>query len=193
MVRRSLRHRSVRAVLRSAIDDAINLAIQEGKLPGAVLLIGHDGKVVYRKGLRQAGAGPAAGGHDPRYGLRLRLAHQGRCHHSAVMKLFEQGRFRLNDKITDYIPEFQGGKSDITIRNLLTHFSGLQPDVPLGSAWSGYQHGIELANTFKPARPPATRYVYSDINFLLLASSSTASAGSSSPTTPAKTSSCRSA
>ena len=40
------------------------------------------------------------------------------------MKLFEEGKFRLNDKITEYIPEFQGGKSDITIRNLLTHFSG---------------------------------------------------------------------
>ena len=37
--------------------------------------------------------------------------------------------FRLNDKVTDYIPEFQDGKSDITIRNLMTHFSGLQPDV----------------------------------------------------------------
>ena len=48
-----------------------------------------------------------------------------------MMKLFERGKYRLNDKVTDYIPEFQGGKSDITIRNLLTHFSGLQPDVPL--------------------------------------------------------------
>ena len=50
------------------------------------------------------------------------------------MKLFEQGKFRLNDKVTDYIPEFQGGKSDITMRNLFTHFSGLPPDVPLEPA-----------------------------------------------------------
>ena len=55
---------------------------------------------------------------------------------SSLMKLFEQGKFRLNDKITDYIPEFQGGKSDITIRNLFTHFSGLQPDLPLEPAWT---------------------------------------------------------
>jgi len=34
---------------------------------------------------------------------------------SSLMKLFEEGKFRLNDKVTDYIPEFQGGKSDITI------------------------------------------------------------------------------
>ena len=48
---------------------------------------------------------------------------------SSLMRLFEEGRFRLNDKITDYIPEFQNGKSSITIRNLFTHFSGLRPDV----------------------------------------------------------------
>jgi uncharacterized protein YbbC (DUF1343 family)/CubicO group peptidase (beta-lactamase class C family) len=87
---------------------------------------------------------------------------------ASLMKLFEQGKFRLNDKITDYIPEFQGGKSDITIRNLLTHFSGLQPDVPLKDPWSGYDTGVKLACTFKPDGPPAMRYVYSDINFILL-------------------------
>src|SRR5260370_24715186 len=87
---------------------------------------------------------------------------------SSLMKLFEEGKFRLNDKITDYIPEFQSGKSEITIRNLLTHFSGLQPDVPLKDPWSGYDTGIHLADTFRPGGPPSTRYVYSDINFILL-------------------------
>jgi len=38
------------------------------------------------------------------------------------MQLFEQGKLRLNDKVTDYIPEFQGGKSGITLRNLFTAF-----------------------------------------------------------------------
>jgi uncharacterized protein YbbC (DUF1343 family)/CubicO group peptidase (beta-lactamase class C family) len=86
----------------------------------------------------------------------------------SLMKLFEEGRFRLNDKITDYIPEFQGGKSGITIRNLFTHFSGLQPDVPLNQPWSGYETGIKLAATDPPAGPPGVRFVYSDINFILL-------------------------
>ena len=84
------------------------------------------------------------------------------------MKLFEQGKFRLNDKVTDYIPEFQGGKSDITLRNLFTHFSGLKPDVPLAHPWSGYQTGIHLACTDPPDGPPGARFVYSDINFILL-------------------------
>ena len=71
-------------------------------------------------------------------------------------------------KITDYIPEFQGGKSDIVIRNLFTHFSGLQPDVPLTTPWTGYDTGIRLACADKPAGPPAVRFLYSDINFILL-------------------------
>ena len=87
---------------------------------------------------------------------------------SSLMKLFQEGRFRLSDKITDYIPEFQGGKSDITLRQLFTHFSGLQPDVPLKDPWSGYDTGINLACTFKPGGPAGARFVYSDINFILL-------------------------
>jgi uncharacterized protein YbbC (DUF1343 family)/CubicO group peptidase (beta-lactamase class C family) len=152
----------------AAIDDAINGGIQQGKIPGAVLVIGHEGKIVYEKvyGERALVPQPEPMTLDTIFdcaSLTKVIATT-----SSLMKLFEQGKFRLNDKITDYIPEFQGGKSDITIRNLMTHFSGLQPDVPLVPAWSGYQHGIDLANTFKPGGPPNTRYVYSDINFELL-------------------------
>ena len=72
------------------------------------------------------------------------------------MKLFEQGKFRLNDRVTQYLPEFQGGKSDITIRNLFTHFSGEPPDLPLTPPWSGYQTGIHMA-MHRQARRPARR------------------------------------
>src|SRR5262249_43141979 len=87
---------------------------------------------------------------------------------SSLMKLFEQGKFRLNDRLTQYIPEFQGGRSEITIRNLLTHFSGLRPDLTLDPPWSGYTTGIHLADIDKPAGLPGARFVYSDINFILL-------------------------
>jgi uncharacterized protein YbbC (DUF1343 family)/CubicO group peptidase (beta-lactamase class C family) len=152
----------------AAIDDTINAGIEQGKIPGAVLVIGHDGKIVYEKvyGERALVPQPEPMTLDTIFdcaSLTKVIATT-----SSVMKLFEQGKFRLNDKITDYIPEFQGGKSEITIRNLMTHFSGLQPDVPLVPAWSGYQHGIDLADTFKPGGPPNARYVYSDINFILM-------------------------
>jgi uncharacterized protein YbbC (DUF1343 family)/CubicO group peptidase (beta-lactamase class C family) len=152
----------------AAVDQVINQAIEQGRMPGAVLLVGHDGKVIYRKayGKRALVPQPEAMTLDTVFDCASLTKVVATT--SSLMKLFEAGRFRLNDKITDYIPEFQGGKSDITLRQLFTHFSGLQPDVPLTTPWSGYDTGIKLACTFKPGGPPATRYVYSDINFILL-------------------------
>ena len=152
----------------AAVDHVINQAIEQGRMPGAVLLIGHEGKVIYRKayGKRALVPQPEAMTLDTVFDCASLTKVVATT--SSLMKLFEEGRFRLNDKITDYIPEFQGGKSDITLRELLTHFSGLQPDVPLNTPWTGYDTGIKLACTFKPGGPPATRYVYSDINFILL-------------------------
>src|SRR5205085_861673 len=129
---------------------------------------GHDGKVAYRKAYGKRALVPRP--EDMTIDTVFDCASLTKvvATTSSLMKLFEQGKFRLNDKVTDYIPEFQVGKSDITLRNLLTHFSGLQPDVPLKQPWTGYDTGIRLACTFSPAGPPGVRYVYSDINFILL-------------------------
>jgi uncharacterized protein YbbC (DUF1343 family)/CubicO group peptidase (beta-lactamase class C family) len=152
----------------AALDQVINEAIEQGRMPGAVVVVGHDGNVVYRKayGERALVPGPEAMTLDTVFDCASLTKVVATT--SSLMKLFQEGRFRLNDKITDYIPEFQGGKSDITLRQLFTHFSGLQPDVPLDTPWTGYDTGIKLACTFKPGGPPGTRYVYSDINFILL-------------------------
>src|SRR5262249_57255977 len=61
-----------------------------------------------------------------------------------------------------------GGRSGSTIRNVMTHLSGMRPDVDLAPEWSGYETGVRLALLDKPASPPGARFVYSDINFILL-------------------------
>ncbi len=71
------------------------------------------------------------------------------------MKLFEDGKLRIADTVTDYLPEFQGGKSDITIRDLMTHFSGFKPDFDLDPPFSGYETGIHRALIEKPQIRPA--------------------------------------
>jgi uncharacterized protein YbbC (DUF1343 family) len=149
-------------------DQAINDAIAQGRLPGAVLLVGHDGQVVYRKAYGQRAVVPHPEAMTLDTVFDLASLTKVIATTSSMMKLFEEGKFRLNDRVTQYIPEFQNGKSDITIRNLFTHFSGLRPDVPLDKPWSGYDTGIHLACTDPPAGPPGVRYVYSDINFELL-------------------------
>ena len=152
----------------AAVDQQMERAVKDGLIPGGVVLIGHNGQVVYQKA----------------YGSRALIPHREAmtldtifdaasltkviATTPAIMRLFEQGQIRLNDPVTKYLPEFQGGHSDITIRNLMTHFSGLRPDLDLKPAWSGYETGIQRALIDKPAGPPGVRFVYSDINFILL-------------------------
>jgi uncharacterized protein YbbC (DUF1343 family)/CubicO group peptidase (beta-lactamase class C family) len=152
----------------AALDRVIDEAIEQGRMPGAVLLVGHEGKVVYRKayGKRALMPRPEPMTLDTIFDCASLTKVVATT--ASLMKLFEEGRFRLNDKVTDHIPEFQGGKSEITLRQLFTHFSGLQPDVPLKDPWTGYDTGIQMACTFKVGGPPGARHVYSDINFILL-------------------------
>ncbi len=144
-------------------------AVQDGLIPGGVVLIGHNGHVVYQKAYGSRALIPR------REPMTLDTIFDAAsltkviATTPAVMQLFEQGQIRLNDPVTKYLPEFQGGHSDITIRNLMTHFSGLRPDLDLKPAWSGYETGIQRALMDKPAGPPGVRFVYSDINFILLA------------------------
>jgi len=150
------------------LDAAIEQAIREDRIPGAVLIVGHNGQIVHRKayGRRVILPVPEPMTVDTIFDCASLTKVVATT--SAVMKLFEEGKLRLNDRVTEYLPDFQGGKSDITIRNLFTHFSGMRPDVDLLPVWSGYETGIRMALRDKPTAPPGARFVYSDINFILL-------------------------
>ena len=149
-------------------DAPINQAVHDDLIPGAVLLIGHDGKVVYRKAYGERALIPEREPMTIDTIFDAASLTKVIATTSCVMKLFEAGKIKLNDPVTRYLPEFQGGHSDITIRNLMTHFSGLRPDLDLEPPWSGYENGIHRALIDKPAGPPGVRFVYSDINFILM-------------------------
>jgi uncharacterized protein YbbC (DUF1343 family)/CubicO group peptidase (beta-lactamase class C family) len=88
---------------------------------------------------------------------------------TSVMKLVEDGRIRLSDRVSDYIPGFERhNKTNITIRHLMMHTSGLRPDLDLADDWEGYDKAIELAIDEVPTAPPGEHFVYSDINYALL-------------------------
>src|SRR5574340_2887 len=152
----------------AALDSTIEEAIKEGQIPGAVLLVGHQGQIVHRKAYGNRSLEPRVESMTLDTIFDCASLTKVVATTSSLMKLFEQGRFRLNDRLTVYLPAFEHGNSPITIRNLMTHFSGLRPDLDLDPAWSGYQTGIRLAETDKPTGIPGLRFVYSDINFILL-------------------------
>ncbi len=88
---------------------------------------------------------------------------------TAVMQLVEQGKVRMNDPVAKYLPEFaQNGKEDITVRQLLTHYSGLEPDLDLKAPWEGKDTAYRMAFAETPDQAPGSGFVYSDINFIVL-------------------------
>ena len=148
------------------IDALMNAAVARGSIPGGVVLIGHNGRVVYRKayGMRSLEPGREAMTVDTIFDL----ASLTKCIATAtsVMKLVQEGKIRLNDPVTAYLPEFaKNGKSDITVRELLTHFSGLTEDLDLKTVWKGRDTAYQMVMDQKPAFPPGSRFLYSDINF----------------------------
>jgi uncharacterized protein YbbC (DUF1343 family)/CubicO group peptidase (beta-lactamase class C family) len=152
----------------AALDAATEQAIRDGLIPGVVILIGHDGKIVHRKAYGARALVPARENAtlDTIYDIASLTKVVATT--PAIMKLYEQGKIKIDDPVTKYLPQFQGGKSTITIRNLMTHFSGLRPDLDIDPAWTGYDTGIRKALIDKPAGPPGQNFVYSDINFELL-------------------------
>lgn len=163
---------SLRAARRpefSAIDQIVQAGIDAKKWPGAVVVVGHNGKVIFHKayGLRSLEPTKEPMTEDTIFDMASLT--KSLITATAVMQLYEQGRFRLNDPIADYLPEFAvNGKQDITIRQLLTHYSGLPPDVPLKDPWAGKQEGFRLVFASVPLTPPGVQFRYSDINYIVL-------------------------
>ena len=148
------------------IDEIMNAAVARGDIPGGVVLIGHNGKVVYRKafGSRSLEPDREAMTEDTIFDL----ASLTKCiaTTTSVMKLVQEGKIRINEPVYNYLPEFaRNGKRDITVRELLTHYSGLTEDLDLKTAWKGRDAAYQMAMDEKPIFPPGSRFLYSDINF----------------------------
>jgi uncharacterized protein YbbC (DUF1343 family)/CubicO group peptidase (beta-lactamase class C family) len=157
------------AVSLPAVDAVIQNAISDGSIPGAVLLIGHDGDVIYRKAYGSRALEPRREVMTLDTVFDVASLTKVIVTTTAVMQLVERGEVRLNDAVAKYLPEFaQNGKQDITIRQLLTHYSGLPPDLDLKTAWEGKETAYRMAFAETPADPPGSKFSYSDINFIVL-------------------------
>lgn len=87
----------------------------------------------------------------------------------AVVQLVEEGRVELSAPVSRYLPEFGvNGKHDITVRQLLTHTSGLEPFLPLWRDWPDKPSRIRAVMEAEPQAEPGTTYVYSDLNLITL-------------------------
>ncbi|MGE5443288.1 MAG: exo-beta-N-acetylmuramidase NamZ domain-containing protein [Ignavibacteriales bacterium] len=149
------------------IAEIVQDAIHTDKIPGAVILIGSHNRIIYRRafGYREIEPKKLPMTADTIFDLASLTKVVATT--TAIMQLAEAGKLSVEDEVAKYWPEFKtNGKEHITIRQLLTHYSGLRPD--LGSDWSGYDVALRMIAAEKPVFPPGTHFVYSDINFEIL-------------------------
>ncbi|MCA9132215.1 MAG: DUF1343 domain-containing protein, partial [Planctomycetales bacterium] len=89
---------------------------------------------------------------------------------TSIMKLLEDGRLRLGDRVVTFFPEFAPhGKDEITIHDLLVHQSGLIPDNALRDYQQGPQEAWQRICELELVAPVGTAFKYSDVNFIVLA------------------------
>ena len=151
------------------VDALVAEAIAEKRTPGAVVLVGHRGRTVYERAYGQRALEPSAEAMTLDTVFDAASLTKVVATTTAVMLLVEEGRLRLADRVSVHIPEFgRYGKESITVRHLLTHTSGLRPDLDLADPWVGSDTAIRLATEEVPVAAVDERFIYSDINFVLL-------------------------
>lgn len=139
----------------SEIDTLFTTAITEHKLPGAVFILSTNGHIAYHRAYGNRQTEPTV---EPMTEETVfDMASLTKCLATAtsMMQLYERGKFQLDDPVAKYLPDFAvNGKEAITIRQILTHHSGLAPDVPLKDPWGlaapDRAEGIRLALTSVP-------------------------------------------
>lgn len=153
----------------SRIDDFVNRAIAAKKMPGAVVCIGNSQSIQYKKAFGHLSLKPTKVSMETDTIFDLASLTKPIATATSLMILVEEGKVRIRDRVSTYIPEFaQNGKRSVTIGQLLTHTSGLIPDNALSDYKSGRKVSFEKINALKPLSEPGTKFSYSDVGFLVL-------------------------
>jgi CubicO group peptidase (beta-lactamase class C family) len=168
-----------------AVSRLILDAIAANGLPGAVVVIGHDGKIAFHQayGSRKLAGEPRLDGspapaepmtEDTIFDMASLTKSLATA--TAVMQLYEQGKVQFDDAVQKYLPDFNTAndpqRAKVTVRMLLTHTSGAAGDVDLKDPWglarADKTEGIHRALTTPLESAPGGAFRYSDINFILL-------------------------
>lgn len=160
----------VRADVLRHIAPLVQNSIAEGDYPGAIVLAGHRGRIIYRGVFGNRRIEPTIAPMHFNTLFDLASLTKVLVTAPAIMQLVEAGELELDAPVAAYWPAFgQNGKGMITVRELLTHSSGLPADLPdPGECMVGVAETLRQVERVKPDHMPGTTFVYSDINFIAL-------------------------
>ncbi len=151
------------------IEPIVLADIAEKKLPGAVVIVGRKGQIVYRKAFGNRSLVPIVEPMTVDTIFDVASLTKPVATATSIMILVEQGKLRLSDTVGRFIPDIEDDAvKRVTIQQLLTHTSGLRPSFDLSQKWEGRDGMLAALKKEKLRNPPGTRFVYSDIGFIVL-------------------------
>jgi CubicO group peptidase (beta-lactamase class C family) len=169
----------------AAVSQLVDDAVAAHRLPGAVVQIGHAGKIVYRQafGSRRLAGEPGLNGlpapaepmtEDTIFDLASLTKSVATT--VAFLQLYERGLVGIDDSVQTYLPDFNPAndprRAQVTLRMLLTHTSGIAGDLSLDGPWgldsADKTEGIRRALAAWVVFGPGELFHYSDINFILV-------------------------
>jgi uncharacterized protein YbbC (DUF1343 family)/CubicO group peptidase (beta-lactamase class C family) len=152
------------------IDTAMLRAIEARQTPGAVVLVARKGRTVYRKAFGDRAVQPAREPMTLDTIFDLASLTKILATATSMMILVERGQLSLADPVALYIPEFgRFGKERVTIEQLLTHRAGFVPDNEIADYVGKTVKPLEKIYELQPAYEPGTRFVYSDVGYIVAA------------------------
>ncbi|MGQ9921600.1 MAG: exo-beta-N-acetylmuramidase NamZ domain-containing protein [Desulfobacca sp.] len=153
----------------SCLNTIIPAQLAAGRVPGAVVVVGQQGQILYRQAFGQRAVTPQVLPMTTDTIFDLASLTKVVATTIAIMQLADAGKIHLDMPVAAYWPIFAAnGKRMITIRHLLTHTSGLRPEINPRQRWSGYDGGLVAIAEDQPVYPPGHGFRYSDANFIVL-------------------------
>ncbi|MDR7272629.1 CubicO group peptidase (beta-lactamase class C family) [Pelomonas saccharophila] len=152
-------------------DAAVERFIAQGQLPGAALWIERVGHGSHHRAYGRRAVDPAPEVLDETTVFDAASLTKPVVTATLVQLLRERGQLDVEAPLQRYLPGCGGAdKAGITLRQLLTHSSGLPSGLPRNGAgsWAGKDEALRIACELPLAAPPGTQFRYSDVNYILL-------------------------
>lgn len=152
-------------------DRLVAEAVQRDGVPGAVLIVGRHGAVALRKAYGSAALRPLVRPMTLDTVFDLASLTKPVATTTAAAQLLEQGRIDLDAPVARYLPAFAqagGDKARLTIRDLMTHASGLPADGPYAGRTLTMAQIIPDIAAMPQVTPPGTAFLYSDLSYITL-------------------------
>jgi len=152
-----------------AIESIVRQGIQDGQMPGAVVVIADRNGVLYRRAFGQRQVEPTAEPMTMDTVFDLASLTKPVATATSVMQLIGDGLLSPQQKVVDHLPEFgKHGKDKITIADLLLHVGGLIPDNSLRDYRDGVEASWDNICDLKPIAERGKKFAYTDVGFIVL-------------------------